>query len=171
MSFLELTKSRYSTRRFSSRPVEQEKLDVLYEVIRNAPTAKNLQPQRVFVLRSPEALEKAKKATPCVYGAPLVFLVCVDTDQVWKAPSRPDVDTADIDGTIVVTQLALEAEELGLGSVIVRMFDIEETKKIFELPANLKPILFLPVGYKDEKDAPSPKHLDKKPLEELIVEL
>ena len=171
MSFLELTKARYSTRRFSPKPVEEEKLVALYEVIRNAPTAKNLQPERVFVLRSEEAIAKANKATPCMYGAKLAFLVCVDLDQVWRAPSRPDVSTADIDGAIVTTQLALEAEELGLGSVIVRMFDIEETRKIFGLPDNLKPILFLPVGYKDAADAPSAKHLDKKPLDELIVEL
>ena len=171
MSFLELSKSRYSTRRFSSKPVEEEKLAALYEVIRNAPSAKNLQPVKVYVLRSPEAIAKANQATPCMYGAPLAFLVCADMEQVWVAPNHPDENTADIDGTIVVTQLALEAAELGLGSVIVRMFDIEKTKEIFGLPENLKPILFLPVGYKDEKDAPSPKHLDKKPLSDLIVEL
>ncbi len=171
MSFLELSEKRYSTRRFSSKPVEEEKLAALYEVIRNAPTAKNLQPQRVYVLRSPEALEKAKKATPCVYGAPLVFLICADLDNVWTAPSHPDVNTADIDGTIVTTQLALEAADLGLGSVMVRMFDIAETKKIFGLPENIKPILFLPVGYPDEKDVVNPKHSDKKPLEDLIFEL
>ena len=171
MSFLELTQKRYSSRRYSNKPIEEEKLNALYEVIRNAPTAKNLQPQRVYVLRSAEALEKAKKATPCVYGAPLIFLICVDLNQVWSHPARPDVNTADIDGTIVATQLALEAADLGLGSVIVRMFDIAETKKIFGLPENIKPILFLPVGYPDEKDAPSPRHGDKKPLRDTVIEL
>ena len=171
MSFLELSKSRYSTRRFSSRPVEEEKIAALYEVIRNAPTAKNLQPQKVFVLRSEEAIEKAKRATPCTYGAPLVFLVCIDMETVWSHPAHPEVNTADIDGAIVTTQLALEAADLGLGSVIVRLFDIEQTREIFGLPKNLKPILFLPVGYKDEQDVPSPKHTDKKPLEDFIVEL
>ncbi len=170
MSFLELSKNRYSTRRFLDKPVEEEKLQALYEVIRNAPTAKNLQPQRVYVLRSPEALEKAKKATPCVYGAPLVFLICADLENVWRIPSRPDVNTADIDGAIVTTQLMLEAEDLGLGSVMVRMFDIAETKKIFDLPENLKPILFLPVGYKDPSFVASPKHSDKKPLSDLVFE-
>ena len=171
MSFLELTQARYSTRRFSSKPVEEEKLAALYEVIRNAPTARNLQPERVYVLRSEEAITKANKATPCMYGAKLAFLVCVDLDSVWRAPSRPDVTTAEIDGAIVTTQLALEATELGLGSVIVRMFDVEQTKKLFDLPENIQPVLFLPVGYKDEQDAPSPKHSDKKPLQELVIEL
>ncbi len=170
MSFLELSKKRFSTRRFLPTPVEEEKLAALYEVIVNAPTAKNIQPHVVYVLKSPEALEKAKKATPCVYGAPLVFLICVDTDKVWKAPSRPDVTTADIDGAIVTTQLALEAADLGLGSVMVRMFDIEETKKIFDLPANMKPILFLPVGYTDPSFSPAPMHTNKRPLEELVIE-
>jgi hypothetical protein len=118
-----------------------------------------------------EAIEKAKRATPCTYGAPVVFLVCIDMDTVWSHPAHPEVNTADIDGAIVTTQLALEAADLGLGSVIVRLFDIEQTQEIFNLPKNLKPILFLPVGYKDEQDAPSPKHADKKPLEDFIVEL
>ena len=63
MDFKELAQARYSLRKFSDRPVEQEKLDLILEAARCAPTAHNLQPQRVLVLRSPEAREKAHKAT------------------------------------------------------------------------------------------------------------
>ena len=54
MDFQSLSTARYSLRKFSAQPVEQEKLDLILEAGRNAPTAHNNQPQRIFVLRSPE---------------------------------------------------------------------------------------------------------------------
>lgn len=59
MDFEKLSAARYSLRKFDARPVEQEKLDLILESGRNAPTAHNNQPQRIFVIQSPEALEKA----------------------------------------------------------------------------------------------------------------
>ena len=57
MEFAKLSAERYSLRKFSDRPVEQEKLTQVLEAGRSAPTAHNLQPQRIFVLQSPQALE------------------------------------------------------------------------------------------------------------------
>lgn len=59
MDFLELAKARYSVRKFSDKPIEQEKLDKILEAARVAPTAHNYQAYRVYVLQSPEALEKS----------------------------------------------------------------------------------------------------------------
>ena len=61
MTFAELSAARYSLRKFASTPVEQEMLDIILEAGRNAPTAHNNQPQRIFVIRTPEALEKAAR--------------------------------------------------------------------------------------------------------------
>ena len=46
MSFADLARERYSERRFSDTPIEQEKLDAILEAGRIAPTAHNRQPQR-----------------------------------------------------------------------------------------------------------------------------
>ena len=53
MDFEKLSAARYSLRKFDSRPVEQEKLDLILEAGRNAPTAHNKQPQRMFVIPEP----------------------------------------------------------------------------------------------------------------------
>ena len=45
MDFEKLSAERYSLRKFDTRPVEQEKLDLILEAGRNAPTAHNNQPQ------------------------------------------------------------------------------------------------------------------------------
>ena len=59
MNFAELSAQRYSLRKFSDRPVEDALLQQVLEAGRNAPTAHNNQPQRIFVLQSPEAMAKA----------------------------------------------------------------------------------------------------------------
>ena len=63
MNFYQLAESRFSVRKFSGRPVEREKLDLILRAGQVAPTACNLQPQRVLVIQSPEALEKYRKCT------------------------------------------------------------------------------------------------------------
>ena len=171
MSFIELSKKRYSTRSFSSKKVEEEKIQLLLEAAQSAPTAKNNQPQHIYLLQSEDALEKAKKATPCVYGAPLVFLVCINMNEVWTSSSEKGVDSADIDGSIITTHIALEAADIGLSSCIVRMFDSEKVKEIFALPSYMKPVLFLPVGYPSEKDQPNPRHYSRKLLSETVTKL
>ena len=53
MDFEKLSAARYSLRKFSQAPIEPEKLALVLEAGRNAPTAHNNQPQRIFVLQSP----------------------------------------------------------------------------------------------------------------------
>ena len=47
MEFFEVIKNRYSCKKFDGRPVEREQLDLILEAGRLAPTAKNLQDQRI----------------------------------------------------------------------------------------------------------------------------
>ena len=56
MTFMELAKNRYSERYFDSRPVEQDKIDKILEAGQASPTACNYQPQRIYVIRSREAM-------------------------------------------------------------------------------------------------------------------
>ena len=77
MRFLDLAKERYSVRKFSDKPVEQEKLDLIVEAGRIAPTAHNNQPQRILVLQGKEAMEKLL----------ILQAVLFNTEAVWgKSP-------------------------------------------------------------------------------------
>ena len=82
--FMDLARQRFAVREYAQTPVEQAKLDSILEAGRLAPTAKNVQPQHIYVLQSPEAITKINELTRCAYGAPVVFLVCYDADQVWS---------------------------------------------------------------------------------------
>ena len=81
--FMDLARRRYAVREYAQTPVEQAKLDSILEAGRLAPTAKNVQPQHIYVLQSPEAIAKINELTRCAYGAPVVFLVCYDTELAW----------------------------------------------------------------------------------------
>ena len=170
MDFLELSNKRFSTRKFSSRKIEEEKINKIMETARNAPTAKNKQPQFVYIIKSEEGLQKINKVCPCIYGAPVVFLVCVNLDEVCYL-ELDDKKTTDIDGTIVTTQMMLEATDLGLGSVMIRYFKKEDVKKELGLPDNLEPVLILPVGYTADDYVINPNHTKRKDISEISKEI
>ncbi|MDY3281453.1 nitroreductase family protein [Dysosmobacter sp.] len=168
MDFKELAQARYSLRKFSDKPVEQEKLDLILEAARCAPTAHNLQPQRVLVLRSPEAREKAHRATPFRFGEPVLLMVACDEAASWHRECDNKAH-GQIDAAIAVTQMMLQAADLGLGTTYVGVFDPEVLHA--EFPEELKgltPIALLPLGYPAEGAHPSRLHADRKPLEEIV---
>lgn len=174
MTFMELAKSRYSERHFDSRPVEGEKLDRILEAGRIVPTACNYQPQRFYVLRSPEALAKARAVTPFHYNAPLMLLVCYDRDAVWKQPHDrmfPGYNSGEQDASIAATTMMYEAEELGVHSVWLRGFDAETVSRVFELPENVVPVMMFAMGYPAGDSKPHAWHFKRMPLESFVTEL
>ena len=54
-NFLDLVKLRQSVRNYLPKEVEQEKLDYIFECVRLAPSACNLQPWRFLVIKGTEA--------------------------------------------------------------------------------------------------------------------
>ena len=152
MEFLQLATQRYSVRSYQERPVEAEKLDQLLRAAQIAPTAKNCQPFKIFVLQSQEALEKARQCSPLHYGAPLILLFCYDESDGFKTSANA-VNFGLLDVSIVATHVMLQATELGLGTVWVCYFKPDVIKKEFELPENLEPVNILVVGYPNEESA------------------
>lgn len=52
MGVLKVIKNRFSVRKFKDQPIEPEKLEHILEAAKAAPTAKNLQPQRILSARA-----------------------------------------------------------------------------------------------------------------------
>ncbi|MBQ7372216.1 MAG: nitroreductase family protein [Blautia sp.] len=172
MSFLELASERYSVRSFSDRPVEQEKIDRILKAAQLAPTAVNYQPQMIYVLKSDEAMAKINRLCRCIYGAPMVFLICSDESRTWKSRTERGYSSGEMDCSIVCTHMMLEAWEQGIGSVWVRLFDVEAVAKAFGLPSHIRPICLLPAGYAAEDCVPyAPWHDVYRPIEDFVEEL
>ena len=170
-NFMELAKARFSTRRFSSRELEQDKLDKILEAGRIAPTGANKQPQKIYVIRSKENIAKLNELTPCIYGAPQALLVAYDDTLDWKNPMETEFHTGEVDTAIVATHMMLEAYELGVDSCWVAHFPPKKTAEVFNLPKNIHPVLLMPLGYKDAAYRPAPNHEQYRDMAEMVTEL
>ena len=165
MEFDKVIKERKATRKFSDKKVEREKLDKILEAGRIAPTAKNLQPFKIYVVESKEGLEKMDKATRCRYGAPTVLLVCGDKDNSYVKDGSPIYQ---MDASIVSTHMMLEATNVGVDNIWIELFDGDILREEFDIPENLVPVCLLPIGYKSKLCPPSPFHNVRKDISKLI---
>ncbi|OGO83214.1 MAG: nitroreductase [Clostridiales bacterium GWC2_40_7] len=170
MSFLELARRRFSVRKYKQDMVEDEKMRLILEAGRVAPSAKNMQPQRLIVVQKKEYLERIGK-TANIHGAPAAIIICGSTNNAWVRPydSRSLVD---VDVSIVTDHMMLMATDLGLGSLWICNFDPEIIRKEFDLPENIRPVNILALGYSDCPPASPDRHNEKrKPLEETVLRL
>ena len=165
--FLKLAESRFSIRQFLNKPVEQEKIDALLRVAQIAPTAENKQPQKIYIITKEEDRKKLKTVSKYTFNAPMYFIVCCDKNKAWKQKNEDYIST-EIDGSIVTTHIILEAHDLGLGSVVVRNFETENLKKLFNIPENMVPISLLPIGYPKEGVKPSKLHFTKNDIKDMV---
>lgn len=167
MNFAELAVSRYSVRSFSDKPVEEEKIQQVLRAGQAAPSARNRQPQQIYLLKSAEALDKIRTITPCAFQAPIVFLMCGDINRGWKN-SFTGHDETEMDVSIVTAHMMLQAADIGLGTTWVCYFDSERVKAEFHLPEGIQPFCLLPMGYPAEDAQPNERHFIRRPLSESV---
>lgn len=115
MSFLELTKKRYSVRKYKDEPVEREKLLQVLEAARYAPSACNYQPWHFIVVTDEELKNRIAETYPRDWfrEAPVVIVACGDHSASWKRGDGKD--HCDVDLAIAIEHMALAAADLGLG--------------------------------------------------------
>ena len=167
MDYKKICNERYSVRSFSEKKVEEEKVDEMLALARLAPTAMNGQPYEIFVARTDEAIEKVKSGSMNIFGSTTVFIICKDLNKSWKNRSTGEEEVLQDIG-IITTTLMYAAVEEGLGATYVCAFDPDKIKKAFGMPENLVPESLLPVGYAAENAAPSPRHVERRPITEFV---
>ena len=170
MEFSEVIQNQYSCKKFDGRQVEKEQLDAILEAGRLAPTAKNLQEQRIYVVQTEEGLAKIDKVTPCRYGAGTVLVVAFDKENVFTYPGDKR-DSGIEDATIVATHLMLAAQANGVDSCWINFFDPEVMAKELGLPENEEVLMVLDLGYAVEGTKPLATHSQRKELTETVVYL
>lgn len=170
MDFLSLAKARYSCRKFSSKPVEKEKIDAIIEAAIAAPTAKNVQPFRLWIIEGSDALEKVRSTTPCHFDANVIIAVGSKEEGAFVRPSDNE-NFADVDASIVGTHIMLQVHALGLGTTWVGFFDAPKLKELFPDMADFNMVALFPIGYPADDAAPSDRHEKRKPAAELVTRL
>ena len=172
MNFNEIAKNRQSCRSYdATRTVEQEKLDLILESARLAPSACNGQPYHITVCKG-EAAKKVAKATQGMgmnkfsSDAP-VMLVISEKPYVKTAAFGAKVkgnDYRSIDIGIVCAYITAEAAAQGLGTCILGWFDDKEIREICSLDGAAR--LVVALGYAKEGDKLREKK--RKDTDELV---
>ena len=167
MDFLSLAKKRYACRKYAPAKVEQEKLDIILEAGRVAPTGANRQPQRLVVVQSKEGMERLARCTR-VFGVSTVVFVCADNSEAWTR-KYDGKRIGDIDASIVTDHMMLAAASLGLDTLWICMFKPEAVREEFGLPDTVEPVNILLIGYGADAPASPDRHATlRKPLEETV---
>ena len=165
--FLTLAQERYSCRKFSDKPVEPEKIEQVLAAAVCAPTAVNRQPWHAWVVTDADAVTRINETTRFGFGAKVFIVVGAADDGAWvrKSDGR---NFADVDASIVATQIMLEVQDLGLGTTWVGYFDEPALKAAFPQMADYDLIAMFPIGYPADDVEPGPMHAVRKPLADLV---
>lgn len=179
METIEAIRTRRSIRRFSDKPVEDDKLTAVLEAARMAPSWANSQCWKFVVVKEQALREKISelsfveavfapigyKANPAKKGlaeAPVVVVACADPSKSGVLWNQHYYMT---DIGIAAENLMLAAHVLGLGSVFVGIYDEEALKTLLGIPASIRIVGLFPLGYpRDEKKEGPPR----KPLSEIV---
>jgi nitroreductase len=150
----DLIRERWSPRAFSDLPVEQAKLQSLFEAARWAPSAGNQQPWHfLFATKeNPEAHTRFanilfERNTLWAQHAPVLILTVV------KLYDRPGIEhTSYFDAGMAVGNLLIQAVDLGL--MTHQMSGLDRDKAIAELniPEGFVPHTMIAIGYPGTPD-------------------
>ncbi|MBQ9463497.1 MAG: nitroreductase family protein [Bacteroidales bacterium] len=169
-AFMRILESRYSCHAFTNAHVSDSKLKMILEAGRMAPSAMNLQPTRVWVIKSEEALARLRDVHPC-YGAPVVLVVGCRNEEAWTRESD-GVNAAKTDAAIVLAHLMLTATDAGLANMWIWDFDPGKIREAFPEMKNHGIYGLLAIGHPAAHGGkPTELHTSRKSLEEMVVTL
>ena len=154
MELTEAIKRRRSVRRFKSDPVDDKIIKKIIELGNLAPSAGNLQPRDFIVVKDKEvrfALAQAALNQTFVYDAPVVIVVCANYDRTASYGSRGKDLYCIQDSAAATENMLLAVVDFGLASCWVGAFNEKKVSQILGLPAHVKPVALLPIGYPQEE--------------------
>jgi len=163
MTVLEAIRRRYSCRAYQDKPVEQDKLDSVFEAARLAPSAKNTQDWRFVVVTDKEIKRQVAETTnrPDVFEkAGAIVAACSNSDDVMRCGQA----IGPIDVAIALEHIALQAAELGLATCWIGSFYTDKVREILDIPADVAIIELMALGY----PADSKKEPQREPMEKIV---
>jgi len=162
---LDVIKNRYSVRKFSPKKIESNKLEIILEAARLAPSARNTQPWKFVVIQNDEKraqLTEICRGQQFVADAPITIAICCNNLDYRMGCGQP---ASVIDGALASQNIALQCVELGLGTCWIGAFQQEPAAKLIELPDDWEVIGLLPIGYPEIDKG----NRNLKPREEVVA--
>jgi nitroreductase len=172
MDLMEAIKGRRSIRKYKPDPVPEDALQKIMEAVRWAPSWANTQCWELIVVKDPKikselatALTKTNPSLSSITEAPIVIVLCgkkgVSGFKKGEAATMKG-DWLMFDTGIAMQNLCLAAHSLGLGTVVVGLFDHKKVEEILGVSQNAEVVAMTPLGYPaTEGSAPKRKELSE----------
>ena len=174
MEVLEAIKTRRSIRHYKPETIAEEKINVILEAARWAPSWGNTQCWRFVVVRDEvsktrlaETLTSWNPARSAVEKAPVVIVACAELGKSGFKEDKPATDRGDwymFDVALAMQNLALAAHSLGLGTIHIGAFDAQEAARVLNVPQGVVVVEMMPLGYPEREGKAPPR----KELSELV---
>ena len=174
MNTVDCIKTRRSVRKFTEEKVPHEVLEQLVELSRWAPSWKNTQIARYVVVVVDAVKSRIAEGGPIpwnggiIKGAPvLMVMTYVEKRSGFERDGSFSTTKGDrwqnFDCDVAAATFGLAAHELGLGSVVLGIFDEKKLAELLELPEGMGVACLMPLGYPAEEPA-APKRKEAADL-------
>jgi len=157
MDVFEVIRVRRSVRKYRPEPISDEKLEMILEAARVAPSAGNRQPWRFVLVQDADRKKTVAKAAnnQTFLGDAAVVVVAMGDPEV-------SVRWYEKDTMIALEHMVLAAAALGYGTCWIGAFDEDAIKRLLRIPAKMKIVALLPIGVPDEKPAARPRKMSSE---------
>jgi len=161
---------RRSIRKYKDKKVSEEIINELLNAARLAPSAKNAQLHKYYVVKDKKVITELKDNNSFqqafVSRAPLIIVCCVNPNEYPSIENQEAKmkEYALIDLSIASAFLNLRATELGLGVTFIGLIDDKKIRKVLNISKDYLLPYVLTVGYPDE----DPSERPRKKLKEIV---
>jgi nitroreductase len=163
---MEIIKGRRSIRRYQDKEIPEADLQQILESVQWSPSWANTQCWEVVVVKDKEMKQKLNETLPPTNparkglpDAPVVLVLCGKLQSSGYYKGQVTTKFGDwflFDLGIATQSLCLTAHSLGLGTVVVGLFDHDKAKAVLGVGEVYELVAMIPVGY-PAKDSPAPK--------------
>ncbi len=167
-NLMEIITNRRSIRSYNNKEIEEAKIDYVLDAFRKAPSAKNIQPWKIIIIKDKNT--KNDLAIACnnqafIAEAPVIIAACALEEEAYGVMGGY-MSSYPIDIAIALEHLMLAATELGLGTCWIGAFKENLVKGILNVPENIRVVALTPLGYPGPK-ADTPKR-GRKSISEIV---
>jgi len=156
-------KGRRSVRNYQNQAVPEEVLNLILEAVQWSPSWANTQCWEVVVVKDPEikrrlqeTLSQGNPATRAMVAAPVVLVLCGKQGVSGFYKGQVTTKLGDwfmYDLGLATQSLCLAAWNLGLGTVVVGLFDHNLAAAVLGVPEGYELVAMLPLGYPTKQPA------------------
>ncbi len=166
---MNVIKGRRSIRKFESRELSEEALRHILEAVQWSPSWANTQCWEIVVVRDPEVKKRLQETVPrsnpaCkdLLSAPAILILCgrLRSSGYYKGEVTTKFgDWYMFDLGIACQSICLTAYDLGLGTVVIGLFDHDAAGRVLGVPHECQLVAMIPVGV-PAQESKAPKRRD-----------